>query len=202
MLEWLSRHSDALQVIMSGVTAGVWVVYLQVFLVSFRHQRRPEIIISLGAGAGAKACWFVSNLGLESIFVVDVMVRFETTSGVTEAVVTDRTEMNDRELSSPAEATNQGPLASGDFMSIGTFETLLARTEVVSAPAHDLKSVTIVVVAATAARWSLVGASRHYRIVFDKSGAPSILSTMIYTHQIHGRRGRQDLIRKLESRLG
>ncbi|MGR3821839.1 MAG: hypothetical protein ACU0A5_04600 [Salipiger marinus] len=202
MFEWLSTHSDALQVMLSGLTALIWIVYLQVFLVSFRRQRRPEIIISLGAGAGTKASWFVANLGLEPVFIVDVLVRLETEDGITEAVVTDRTEMNDRELSNPSEATNQGPLASGAFMSIGTLDTLLHRSASQPIPVSDLKSVTIVVAASMAARWSLVGASRQYRLSFDEEGAPTILATKIDTDQIRSRAGRRALLRKLESRLG
>ena len=144
----------------------------------------------------------MANLGLEPVFIVDVLVRLETEQGTTEAVVTDRTEMNDRELNNPGEATNQGPLASGNFMSIGTLDILLHRSASQPIPVSDLKTVTIVVVAATAARWSLVGASRQYRVSFDEEGAPTILATKIDTDQIRSRAGRRALLQKLESRLG
>ncbi|QQA41489.1 hypothetical protein [Pelagovum pacificum] len=180
----------------------IWVVYLQVFFTSFRRQRRPEIIISLGAGFGKQASWFVANLGLEPVFVVDIIVRFETASGIAEAIVTDRTEMSDKDLANPAEATNQGPLSSGSFMSIGNLETLLQRGNVEIGHASEIRGLTITVVAATAAQGMVVGASRHYRLQSSDDGDWYLLATKLHTEQIRGRAGRRDLARRLEDRLG
>ena len=120
MMSWITAHSSGLQVILNGAMVLIWVLYLQIFLTSFRRQHRSDILITLGAGVGLKARCFVTNLGLEAIYILDVLVEIETDEGKLRAIITDRTELSDDELNNPAEATNQGPLKSGDFIDIGS----------------------------------------------------------------------------------
>ncbi len=62
MWTWLSDNSSTIQAISGIVTAIVWIVYLQIFVSSFRRQRRSEILIHTG-GNRADPRIFVSNLG-------------------------------------------------------------------------------------------------------------------------------------------
>ncbi|MFZ3584825.1 hypothetical protein ACOI1H_22120 [Loktanella sp. DJP18] len=78
MMDWLSTHSDALQVLLSAIMVVIWVAYLQVFLLSFQRQQRPDILINMGAGIGLKTRCFVSNLSLEPIYLLEVIVEVET----------------------------------------------------------------------------------------------------------------------------
>ena len=203
MLHWISEHSSALQVILSGLMVVIWIAYLQVFLISFRRQHSPDILINLGAGSGLKTRCFVSNLGLEPIYLLDVIVEIETDDGTHRAIITDRTELSDEELNNPAEATNQGPLESGSYIDIGKFETLVQRAESsdYTAPAGvDVKCITIRVIAATAAKWSLIGAERKYRV--QREGDRVHLNPVsIAAKQMQSRRDRRKLRRELEERL-
>ena len=167
MIDWITAHSTFLQVVLSTLTAVVWIVYLQVFLTSFRRQRRPEILVTLGAGAGLKARCFVTNLGLEPVYISDVMVELETEPGTREAIITDRTELSEQQLRNPAEATNQGPLASAACMDIGSVQTLISRaaTDDGEDAPEDLRRIAVTVVAATAAKGTLVGARREWEVV-------------------------------------
>src|SRR5690554_2505690 len=112
MWVWLNAHSSGLQTLFSGAMVVIWIAYLQVFLISFQRQHRPDIMINMGAGVGLKARCFVSNLSLEPIYLFEVIVEVKTGSGTYRSSVTDRTELPDQQLRDPAEATNQGPLKS------------------------------------------------------------------------------------------
>ena len=45
-MEWLSSHSAALGVIVNAAMLVVWIVYLNIFLVSYLRRRRQCILIT------------------------------------------------------------------------------------------------------------------------------------------------------------
>ena len=202
-MEWLSSHSAALGVIVNTAMLLVWIVYLNIFLVSYLRQRRQCILITQGAGAGLSARCFISNLGLEPIYVVDVLITLAGGDQRHTVNVTDRTQLTDRELENPREATNQGPMNTGDHASIGEFATLLDRA-VAGAPEgldiDEVETVEVTVVAATAARGSLVGARRQFALEYDGENR-SLRARASMAEQIVGRAGRRALRRDLENRL-
>ena len=203
MTEWITSNSTLLQVVLNALMVVIWVVYLQVFLFSFMRHRRPEILITLGAGIGLKTRCFVTNLGLEPIYILDIVVEFETTEGQHRAIVTDRTELSDQELNDPSQATNQGPLRSGNFMDIGSFETLVNRA---CSPTYqlradvDVETVEILVIAATAAKWSLIGAARTYKVISEDDRI-LLRPTSVTARQIYSFAGQRRLRRELEAAL-
>lgn len=204
MMHWVSEHSSALQVALNGLMVLIWIAYLQVFLVSFRRQHRPDILINLGAGAGLRARCFVSNLGLEPIYLLDVVVEIKADGDTHKAVITDRTEMSDQELNNPAEATNQGPLTSGSYVDIGTFETLVERAKSSGYKPRadrDVDRVKILVIAATAVKWSLIGAEREY-VVEREDDRVHLKPVSVAASQVYSRRGQRKLRSELEKCLG
>lgn len=51
-MKWLSSDSAALAVIVNAAMLVVWIVYLNIFLVSYLRQRQQCILIAQGAGPG------------------------------------------------------------------------------------------------------------------------------------------------------
>lgn len=107
-MEWVTSHTDMLGLIVNAAMLVVWVVYLSIFLFSYLRQRRPCILITQGAGAGLSAKCFISNLGLEPIYVLDVLLTLKTEDQQHLVNVTERSQLTDREQANPKEATNQG----------------------------------------------------------------------------------------------
>ena len=203
MLNWIAQHSSALQVFLNGLMVLIWILYLQVFLTSFRRQRRSDVLITLGAGVGLSARCFVTNLGLEPVYLLDLLIEIETEKGTHNARITDRTELTDEELNNPAEATNQGPLKSGEFIDIGNFETLIKRASSRRQTYHpeaDVFSIEITALVATATTSSLAGASRKY-MVRSREGKIHLFPTEIIATQVRSRAGRRRLRKKLSRRL-
>lgn len=204
MMEWLSAHSSALQVLFSGAMVMIWIAYLQVFLMNFQRQHRPDILINMGAGIGLKARCFVSNLSLEPIYLLEVIVEIETEGEKHRAAITDRTEMTGEQLNNPAEATNQGPLKSGDYIDIGNFETLVQRAssfDDASGSTTNIRAIELTVVAASAAKGSLIGAVRRYVVTRDDEERVHLKPVTIAATQITTRAGRRRLRRELETNL-
>ena len=153
-MQWLADHSAALSVALNAAMLVVWISYLNIFLFSFLRQRRQLVTITQGAGAALNAKCFVSNLGLEPIYIAEVVIDLLVAGERCQAVVTDRTLMSDQELQDPREATNQGPLQSGHHSSIGEFGDLIRRglsSSECKGTLDEVSEVTVTVVTATAA---------------------------------------------------
>jgi hypothetical protein len=202
MVDWVSQNSEFLQVLLNALMVVIWIVYLQIFLVSFRRQQRTDILINLGAGEGLKARCFVSNLSLEPLYLLDVMVALTTDDGVHEAVVTDRAELRDAQLNRPSEATNQGPLESGGFVDIGSINDLLERASpsLQGVTADNITYVEFTALAQTASSSEIVGARRCYRLR-KTEGRIDLAPTQIAATQIRSWWGRRQLRKKMTRRI-
>ena len=51
-MEWLLKYAPVLSMAASLLMLLVWVVYLNLFWLSYRRQLRANVVISRGAGAG------------------------------------------------------------------------------------------------------------------------------------------------------
>ena len=203
-MQWLADHSAALSVALNAAMLVVWISYLNIFLFSFLRQRRQLVTITQGAGAALNAKCFVSNLGLEPIYIAEVVIDLMVGGERCQAVVTDRTLMSDQELQDPREATNQGPLQSGHHSSIGEFEDLIRRglsSSECKGTLDEVSEVTVTLVTATAAKGAVTGARRAF--VIEGSGDDRILhGRTLMAEQITGRAASRKLRRDLEQRLG
>jgi hypothetical protein len=198
-MHWISQNSDALQVLLYGAIVLIWLVYLHIFVVSYLRQHRPVVLITQGAGSGLNSRCLISNLSLEPVHLLDVIVRLRSEEGEHRGVITDRTELSEEQLASPTDATNQRPLTSGSMTDIGSFEALIARVfqgRPPFDPAADLKSLEVVAVVATSSQGRFVGAAREYLVQRDDE-ALHLRPVSLETTQIRSRAGRRSIRREL-----
>lgn len=145
MLDWISQHQELLSLIINLATLLIWLVYAQLLYLGFRRQRRPRLIINRGKKKDINALCIISNMSVESVFIEYIIATLDTSRGQIVMDVTDfeqqysdddDLESNEEENrkarrvlndSSVRENTRQGPLGSGDFLHIGTFNDLIAR---------------------------------------------------------------------------
>lgn len=210
MLQTLLHYAPLVSAIMAGTTALIWIVYLNVFLSSYRRQRRPSILITSGAGRGMRAHCFVTNLGLEPIFLLDIILDLTQPDGTRiRAVIPERNErwVNDDQpdIDDARGGTNVGPLRSGEEIDIGRFSTMIERACMENPQVREdmpLACVEVTVVAITAAGARLCGASRRYRVDRDEQGDPRLRPTTIKARQLQGMLARRRLGRELARHLG
>jgi hypothetical protein len=202
-VDWIAKHSDALQVIAAGTAAVVWIVYLQLLLMTVLRQRRPLILIGTGAGVGLESRCFVSNLSFEPLYVMDLTLTLSTAHGERTAFITDRWEMDRQDLTNPGEATNKGPLKSGEFFDIGSFENLVDRARRALDEAIDpgeIDGFELVVIATTAASPAIVAASRGF-VIHRTRQERRLVPKTVGTWQIRSLLARRRIKRTLQDRL-
>ncbi|WP_369968520.1 hypothetical protein AB8E26_16385 [Stenotrophomonas rhizophila] len=194
---------------MTCVTALIWVVYLSFFLRSYLRQQRPSILITSGAGKDLDAHCFVTNLGLEPVYLLDVVIDLIEPDGkVIRAVIPERTERWNQDLPGDDDdvrrATNVGSLTSGGERDLGRFRTLIERASKENpeiASDADFTSLEVTVVTVTASQAELCGASRCYRINHRTDGRPQLRATTIKAKQLQGYFARRSLTRLLTAQL-
>lgn len=199
MVDWIVQHAAVLQALVGLVTAAIWITYLHVFVASLHRQRRSEILITMGGSRGLSGRVLVSNLGLEPIYVLDVMLRHCGSGGDPIVSIADRTEVDPAEHTSSDRATLQRPLKSGEHVEIGTINDMLERVARHLGRDRDdagLSRIEITVAAVTAAASSIVAARRVFEIRRE-GGRVMLRPTTLYARQIRGIRGRRRIERQL-----
>jgi len=202
-MQWLADNSAALQVITGAVMAIVWIVYLQLLLMTIMRQRRPLILIGTGAGVGLESHCFVSNLGYEPIYVMDLTITLTFDQRRCTAFITDRWEMRDEDLKNPRDATNRGPLQSGRHFNVGRFGDLLERAKAklgIDDVADEVRLIELTVIANTAASTTIIAARRSF-VCESFDGRHRLVPASIDTRQVRSFRERRRLKQELQERL-
>ncbi|QDA36584.1 hypothetical protein E4191_21020 (plasmid) [Paracoccus liaowanqingii] len=195
MWDWVSENSGLVQAAMAAITALVWVVYLHILVLGMRRQRRTEILIHLGGARDLSARILVSNLGLEPLYVLEIMLTVWTADGERMSSVADRTEIARDQHETPRQATLQGALKSGDHVEIGSVTDLLDRARHQGfdqiAPA-DIRHLQITVAAITAADSHITAATRRFAMRRD-GDTLSLRPLNLAAQQIRSRRQRREI---------
>ncbi|QDC09023.1 hypothetical protein FHY55_07090 [Oceanicola sp. D3] len=198
MWQWLQDNQPAIQIIVSLTTTVVWLAYLHIFLVSFRRQTRSGLLINRAGRDGLSARCIISNLGSEPAYLTDVLAEVEIGDTTTTASVVDRLEMFE---DSNQSQTAQGPMASGAYIDIGSFEDIFERvrqrhsSEDIACKADRIK---LIAVAATSQARDLVAAYRSFDI--SGSGEHAVLRPVeVEAHQVRSWLQRRRLKRLLST---
>lgn len=200
MLASITENATLVRIGLSAVTVLVWIAYLHLLLTNLRHQRRPVLLINTGAGRGVRQRCFLSNLGMEPIYLMDVAIRVEAGDRVAVAAITDPDPESDGAARQAAQATNQGPLDSGAMRDIGCFETLIRRAldTVGGAQMEDVTRLDLVAVFAVAAQNRICAAKRGFAIL--EGDPPDLVPDAVRARQITGWWRRRRLGQWLEAR--
>ncbi len=209
MLQNLLHFAPLITAAMTCVTALIWVVYLSFFLRSYRRQQRPSILITSGAGKDLDAHCFVTNLGLEPVYLLDVVIDLIDPAGkVVRAVIPERTERWSHAVPGDDDdvrrATNVGALSSGGERDLGRFRTLIERASTENpdiAAETAFTSLEVTVVTVTASQAELCGASRCYCIEHRPDDHARLKARTIKARQLQGYFARRNLTRLLTAQL-
>ena len=160
-------NSNALSAVSSAIMTLGWIVYPQIFFYQPHRNRRPVILISRSAGRGQGARLFLSNMGAEPIYISNLIADIETEGATAEAVI-DNDDIRGDECADPTEATNEGPLGSGEYLDEGSYGGLMSRSATHSTPKvneEDVTRITLTVAALTGHLIQIAGARRGFAVV-------------------------------------
>jgi len=209
MFDWFSAHQNIIDTLTNVGMLLVWVGYLQLFFLSYRRQRRSEILINRGGGNGLRARCLISNMSAEAIYVESIIVTLREGEQEIPCPVTDLEDLEDEQMpSDPKQTTRQGPLGSGSYMEIGSFRHLLDRAMAQAGrgklePSQLSGSeflFEVHVIADYTSESLLVAARRTFEIVGTHDQV-QIRSTLISTEQIRSRPERFRIQRLLMQQL-
>ena len=205
-MQWLEQHAQLISALVGVGTLLVWVVYLQVFLSSYRRTNKAMILINLTGGSGLDARCLVANMSVGPLYLYAITL---TLQGAGETVTCPVTELDGVEhWQEPSDLqlwTRQGPLKSGKLRDMGTIEALVdhvrSKRGAAAARAIDrLERLELTVVGTLASDDLVVAASRAYDVVTE-GGASQLRARSIGAHQIRSRRQRRATAAALEREL-
>ncbi len=203
MLDWIRDNSDTLQLAISVVTALVWLAYLHILYLGFRRQRQAVILINRSIARDERAHCFVTNMGAEPIYLMEVMARVKTEDKSYTVKVTEREEVALDDVEDPLTRTNQGPVKSGEFVDIGSFLDLLHRAEArigTEGLFEKVRQMDLTVAAADGHATHLVAARRKFKAEW-KDGKPYFVPERVMTRQIRNIFQRRKIAAMLEERI-
>lgn len=213
MSDWLQRNYQILSLGMSLGTLLVWVFYAQLLLLNFRRQRKPSLIINRGAGNELGSLCLISNMSAEPMFINQLMVSVETNRGPLDVDVTDIRQSTEDEASPDLaiqQTTHQGPLRTGDFIHIGSFQGMLRRAAQQHGIAMDgmrpqggwqFLSIEIRAVAFYGSDRHPIGVLRRFRLVDTADGDCTLVPLSPLTRQLTSRRERRQVRKWLSESL-
>ncbi|MFC4170655.1 hypothetical protein ACFOYU_01070 [Microvirga sp. GCM10011540] len=205
MWDWIASNHQVLGVAANIAMLFVWIAYLQVFVSSYRRQKRPSILVNWGAGSGLEARCLISNMSAEAIYIESLIATVETSQGRWSCPVTELQEgRSDTKL-----ATRQGPLQAGEFVDIGSFQSLvepvLRRNGELPGGAapdglEDLVAFEMKVIAVHGSDDLLAGAVRRFDLIRRRDQL-LLRGHEVGTRQIRSRRKREKLRDDVEADL-
>lgn len=181
-MEWLVENAALVANLASLATLVVWTFYLVLFYREFQRQRTPFLVIHQARGHGLDATVLVVNLSKEPVHVLCAMLVLHTARGTFAQQLHDfRRSPRESGPRDVQPAIKQGPLTSGAFFGLGSFDSMLhaATNEVlrrsdqwnrpeedlnVAVLVRELREVEVRVVALHGAHSRPVGASRTFRV--------------------------------------
>lgn len=207
MINWLNEMSGAANVVLNLAMLLVWIAYLQVFVSSYRRQRRATILINVGGGSGLDARCLVSNMSQGTIYVRSLLLDLTTRDGTSSHSVTEPEGQED--WTGPTDLklwTRQGPIDPGGIRDMGPFGAMLdhvVRTKhaqnerSVSADLSAIVQVRVTVVAQYGPEDLMVAAEQTYA-VNRLNSSPRLVPQATTSRQIRSRRERARLRERLE----
>lgn len=203
MLDWIANNSGTLQLVISLLTGIVWLAYLHILWLNFRRQRQSVILINRSIAQDENAHCFVTNMGAEPIYLLEVMARIATDDKTYTVKVTEREEVALEDVDDPLTRTNQSPIKSGDFIDIGSFLELLHRADARIGSEgifEKVRQMDLTVAAADGHATHLVAARRKFKAEW-KDDKPYFVPERVMTHQIRNIFQRRKIGAMLEEQI-
>jgi len=206
-MNWLSENSQTVSALVSTGTLAVWMIYLHVFLRSFRQQNRANILINLGGGHGLDARCLVTNMSANPIYIYAMKATLYRPDGPIRSAVTELDAVEEWQNPSDLQLwTRQGPLQPGGVRDMGAMRAIIdhvlrKRSEQATPPEQaGIESIEIQVAAVFAPEELLAAAARHFTVIAG-SETLAIRANTLGTKQIRSHRERREMEREIAQDL-
>lgn len=186
MLQWLREYSDTLNLITNVGMLLVWLGYLHVFLLLYRRQTTPSILITRSGGSSLDARCLLCNMSSDAIYLQSLVCTLDEPGASVTTSITDIDELSGKS----SNQEGQGPLKSGSCLDVGRFGDLLERLRTEAnrsgnePPSGDGDGyLQIQVIAVYGAEDLLVSAKREFDVV-QREDATYLRPRSVETRQV------------------
>lgn len=125
MWTFISQNNQTLNMLLNALMLVVWAFYLQLLFNENRRQKRPRILINRSAGHDLLANCVITNMSAEPIYLEAVVLTLRPGGGTNVCSLTDLETLAKEPDSDPRTVWFQGPLSSGEYLTLGSFRNLL-----------------------------------------------------------------------------
>lgn len=199
MMEWLNDNAQAISAVTSICTLLVWVFYAQLLYNGYVRQRRPRIIVNRGKGVGTNALCLISNMSSEAIYIQHLVAVLHTHEGVYELDVVEYQQQSGDD-DEACYRTHQGPLASGDYLHIQSFgsivDQIVQHWQLDQDALHrQTPELEIRVIAIYGSEDMPVGASRRFALDLNASPLHQLTPLKVDTERMNSRKDRKRVLK-------
>ncbi|MFP4350404.1 MAG: hypothetical protein ACOC0H_04430 [Thermodesulfobacteriota bacterium] len=130
ILEWLTRNSSLISALSSLFMVLIWVFYAHLLYRDFRTRNHPRVIIQQAPDRFIDSVCLIVNMSRQIVNIAGIISVGKGMDGTKIKEITDYRQYSSDEFSEKEIQTllKQGPLASGDFISLGSFEKIIPET--------------------------------------------------------------------------
>lgn len=177
MWAFISQNDQTLNMVFNGLMLLVWAFYLQLIFNENRRQKRSKILINRSAGHDLLANCVITNMSAEPIYLEAIVMTLHPGGETNARSLTDLETLAKEPTSDPRAVWFQGPLSSGEYLTLGSFENLLleangwdqnSRKETCDISWVD--AFEVMVIATYGPDHALVGSRRTFRRETDSAG--------------------------------
>ncbi len=129
-IEWILENSMEIYAAGSMILIFVWVFYAHIFFRDFRSRHHPRIMIQQTPDMDIDSKCMIINLSQNIINIANVRLTGEWSDKHISIEISDYRRYSSEELATQEKKLlNQGPLKSGGYIQLGSFEELVSRME-------------------------------------------------------------------------
>ena len=173
MLEWLTEHVDLISALSSIGMLVIWILYLQLFFLTYQKQRRPNLFIHQANGFDLDSRCVIANMSQTAVHVAAVLIDVDRGD---DHLTFQPGDSDHSETEDPLARTREGPLPTASYLDVGSFGALLDTADA-SSPGSVASDdtidamVTVRVVAFVGSELYPVGAQRQFEVSGERDEA-------------------------------
>ena len=203
MWDWIENNQGSISAFASLATLCVWLAYLQLFYNSYRHRLRSKLMITRGGGHSLTSRCMLTNMSAEIAFIQAVIVELTLTDRQLTCSLSD-IDRSRRDGHDPRSELFQGPVLSGEYLDLGSFEDLAA--EAMRSCHHgpelaDVREMAVTAVGTYTWHDRIVAAERSFKVSCER-GQRLLKAESAAARQVRSRRRLRRIARIMEAQSG
>lgn len=189
VLAWASENANTISALASVSTLVVWIFYAHLLYRDYSSRHRPRLIIHQAPGGSANARCLLVNMSSGPLNVACVTAVAYVDGTAIKLQIDDyehvASDVTDDQKERIATLSKQGPINSGDFLSLGTFGDLLQKFKSIGKQgSNKIEELEVRAVAFFGAQDEPIGATRRFLV--EHNGTETQLKpTTLHTQQLH-----------------